>query len=529
MKLRQAALSRRAMAGGFLLASALTGSLAATMAQAATPLRIAMTADIRSTEPGVNRDANSDLVTAHMVEGLVAFGEHAEVKPLLADSVAISPDGKTYTFKLRQGVKFHNGAALTAQDVVWSWNYYMTPKTGWRCVGEYDGRGVAKVLSVEAPDAQTVVYHLDKPNGLFLASLARTDCGDTAVIHKDSLKADGSWDKPIGTGPFKLGEWKRGEYISLLKNPDYANRGGSIDGFTGSKRPLVDEARFVIVPDESTAKAALQSGNIDIIQDLSYSDVKPMQSTPHIKVAYAPVMSLTALLIQTDDPLLSNPKLRQAIAHAIDYAQLSEAVSEGLMKAPNNSVIPAVSPYYGAAEKQGWNYDPALAQKLLKEAGYKGQELVMMTNKRYPQTYSAAVIMQAMLQAVGINVRLDVMEWASQLDRYNAGKYQMMSFPYSARLDPSLNFEMLTGDKKIQPRKVWDNAKAIELLAGVMVETDQAKRQQTFDTLHKMFIADVPSIPLYNSMDIGAYRDNVKGYTPWAVKQARVWEVSKAD
>ena len=113
------------------LRAAVLFALGAPAALAATPLRIAMTADIRSTEPGVNRDSNSDMVVEHMVEGLVAFSENAEVKPLLAQSVAVSDDGKTYTFKLREGVKFHNGAPLTAQDVVWSWNFFMSPKSGW--------------------------------------------------------------------------------------------------------------------------------------------------------------------------------------------------------------------------------------------------------------------------------------------------------------------------------------------------------------------------------------------------------------
>jgi peptide/nickel transport system substrate-binding protein len=512
-----------------LLAASAAAALAFCGASvAATPLRISITSDIRSTEPGVNRDANTDAFLLHIVEGLVAYGEDAEIKPLLADSWSVSPDGKVYTFKLRSGVTFQNGAPLTSADVLWSWKFFNDPKTGWRCATDFDGHGSLKVVSVEAPDAQTVVYTLDKANGLFLGTLARTDCGGAGVVHRDSVKADGSWDKPIGTGPFKLGEWKRGEFISLLKYDKYANRGGKRDGFAGSKRPLVDEVRFMVVPDESTAKAALARGNIDVIQDLSYSDVKTMEKTPHVKVAHAPVMSMTALLIQTQDPVMANLKLRQAIAAAIDYKQLAEAVTEGLAQ-PNNSVVPLVSSYYGTVEKQGWTYDPALAQKLLKESGYQGQPITMYANKRYPQSYNSAVIIQAMLQAVGITVKLEVNEWATQLDRYNAGKYQMMTFPYSARLDPASNFETVSGDKTKQPRKIWDNPKALALLDQATLESDHAKRQQQFDDLHRMFIADVPSIPLYNGLDIGAFRDNIVGYTPWAVKQPRAWEVEKKE
>ncbi|CAB3878619.1 hypothetical protein LMG26858_03108 [Achromobacter anxifer] len=508
------------------VALALGATASAAWAQSAPPLRISLTADIRSTEPGVNRDSNSDAVVLHIVEGLVAYGEDAEVRPLLAKSVDISPDGKTYTFKLRDGIKFHNGKPMSSADVLWTWQHYTAANSGWRCASEFDGRGAVKVTGVEAPDAQTVVYHIDKPSSLFLATLARADCGGTGILSKDSVRADGSWDKPIGTGPFELAEWKRGEYVRLTKFAGYSNLDGKRDGYTGSKRPLVDEVRFLIVPDDSTAKAALQRGNIDIIEDVSNSDVPVLQATPNVKVAHAPVMSMTALLMQTKDTVLANPKMRQALAHAIDYQQLAAAVTEGLAQ-PNNSIVPLVSPYHDAAQKQGWNYDPALAQKLLGEAGYKGQELTILTTKRYPQSYNSAVIIQAMLQAVGVKAQLSVVEWATQLDRYNAGTYQMMTFPYSARLDAALNYEMVTGDKAKQPRKVWDNPAALKLIETASADTDPAKRQASFDQLHKLFLADVPSIPLYNGLDIGAYRGDIRGYQPWAVKKPRAWEVER--
>jgi len=174
---------------------------------------------------------------------------------------------------------------------------------------------------------------------------------------------------------------------------------------------------------DSTAKAALQRGNIDIIEDVSNSDVPVLQGTPNVKVAHAPVMSMTALLMQTKDPVLANPKMRQALAHAIDYQQLAAAVTEGLAQ-PNNSIVPLVSPYYDAAQKQGWNYDPALAQKLLGEAGYKGQDLTILTTKRYPQSYNSAVIIRAMFQAVAAQV--DGQPCCQWLGEGGAGHYVKM-------------------------------------------------------------------------------------------------------
>ena len=184
---------------GSLAAAALACAAAGAAAQT---LTYAMNQDIRSTNPGVNRDGNTDAVTQHMVEGLVGYDAKGVAAPMLASTVAVSADGRTYTFKLRKGVKFHNGAVMTSADVLWSWNRYMDPKTQWRCTSEFDGRGLVKVAKVEAPDAETFVMTIDKPSALFLATLARFDCGSTSILHKDSVAADGAWIKPIGTGPF---------------------------------------------------------------------------------------------------------------------------------------------------------------------------------------------------------------------------------------------------------------------------------------------------------------------------------------
>src|SRR5262245_13263326 len=156
-------------------------------AAADTVLRTRLNADIRSTDPGTNRDANTDGVVAHMVEGLVAFRDDTSIGPMLAESWDISEDGKTYTFKLRRGVKFHNGATMTSDDVVWSFKRWLDPATQWRCLTELNGKGFAKIEAVEAPDPGTVVIKLDQPTALFLGTIARPDCGQTAIIHKDSL------------------------------------------------------------------------------------------------------------------------------------------------------------------------------------------------------------------------------------------------------------------------------------------------------------------------------------------------------
>ena len=502
--------------------------LACATARAQTTLTVAQPADIRSTNPGVNRDNTTDGIVLHMVEGLVGYKQDGSVGPLLAQSVDVSKDGLTYTFKLRNGVKFHNDAPLTSADVAWSWQRYMDPKTDWRCMSEYDGRNGLKVLETATPDDNTFVMKINRPSAVFLDTLARSDCGMTAVLHKSSVKADGSWDKPVGTGPFKSGEWKRGEYVTVTAFKGYTSPPGATkaDGYVGLKAPLVDTVRFLVVPDAATAAAGLKSGAIDAGQ-ITSSDAQELKTDRSLVVQAPTVAVKNALLFQTRDPLLKNVKLRQAIAASLDMEQIVAAASEGLGSV-NNSAIHKGSAFYGAAEKKGYHYDPALAAKLLREAGYKNEKITIQTNKRaHVPSYTVAVLAQAMMQAVGINAQIEVLEWATQLDRYNSGNYQMSSFSYSSSLDPALSYTQFSGPKDKQARKVWDDPQALKLLDESFTETDRAKRQALFDQLHALMIQQVPMIVLFNGIDAWGVRKRLSGFSVWEGKP-RLWGVSVA-
>ncbi|WP_228747703.1 ABC transporter substrate-binding protein [Bradyrhizobium sp. BR 10289] len=494
-------------------------------AGAETLLRTRLNADIRSTDPGTNRDANTDGVIGHVVEGLVAFRDDTSIGPMLADSWTVSNEGRTYTFRLRQGVKFHNGATMTADDVVWSLKRWLDPATQWRCLSEFSASGIARIEKIEAPDPQTVAITLDQPTALFLPTLARPDCGQTAIIHRDSVGPDGKWIAPVGTGPFKLAEWKRGQYVDIIRFDGYVSRSEPRTGYTGAKDVKVDRVRFNVIPDSSAAKAGLLSGSLDVIMSLSTPDLEGLRSQPGVQLSITPGLALTGILFQTGDPLLKDVRIRRAIALSIDTPQIVDAVMEGTARA-NNSALPIGSPFYGEVQSHGYQQNLVEAKKLLAQAGYHGQPIKMITNKRYTYVFDSAMLVQAMAQAVGINIEIEVLDWATQLDRYNRGDYQSMAFTYSARLDPSLSFEMLTGPKASQPRKVWDNPEGQEMLRQSMMIDDTAKRQALFDEMHRRFIADVPMIVLFNNSELTALRKNIKGYAGWLYPQPRFWGVA---
>jgi peptide/nickel transport system substrate-binding protein len=488
-------------------------------------LLIRLNADIRSLDPGTNRDANTDAVQSHLFEGLVAFKEDTTVGPLLAKSVEVSPDGRTYTFVLRDGLKFSNGEPLTSADVLFAWKRYTDPGGSWRCRSEFDGRGAVKVIDVTAPDSRTVTYTLEKPSALFLATLARADCGGTGIFHRSSLSRDGKWTMPVATGPFRMREWKRGQYIELLRNDNYVALPGDRDGLTGNKTVMVPKVRFLFIPDEATTRAALLTGDIDLIYDVASADVADYQANPNIVTETVPTANLSVFLFQTNDPLMSDIRIRRGFLLSLDIPELVDQVTFGQAR-PNNSPIPMSTAFHKGPQAALVRRSIPEAKKLLAETGYDGQPIKMTTNKNYQPMFDQAIVAQAMARQAGLHIELEVIDWASQLDRYLTGRYQIMSFGFSGRLDPSLSFEMFTGDKSKQPRKVWQNAEAIELLAASMEPSDAEKRQELFDRLEALYREDVAMIALYSGVRISAARARVVNYRSWALGSPRAWGVS---
>ncbi|MBI3709405.1 MAG: ABC transporter substrate-binding protein, partial [Proteobacteria bacterium] len=406
-------------------------------------LVIALNADIRSVEPGINRDANTDTAIHQMFEGLVAYRTDLSVGPALADAWSVADEGRTYRFVLRDGVRFHNGAPLTAAEVKWAWDR-LSKQPAWNCRGAFDGSAGAKVLAVEAVDARTVVYRLEAPSALFLKQLANIQCA-VLVYHPDSVDAAGKWKMPIGSGPLKLKEWKRDEYVLFERFADYRPSGAPASGFSGARNVYVDQVQFRVIPDASSRDAALQTGAVDVITEVEPRQIAEMKQRG-MSVLTSPGLGWTAFLVNTNDPLLSNLKIRQAMAHAINLDQIAEQRTAGLTKA-NPSAVSLSTAYFDNSFRAWPAYDPKKAAALLKEAGYAGQPIRIQTNKRYTGMYENSVMIHAMLSAAGFRADLEVLDWATQLDNYLKHSFQVQSFGYSPRFDPGLMYGVILADQ----------------------------------------------------------------------------------
>ncbi len=488
-------------------------------------LRARLNSDIASTNPGVTRDENTDAVLMHMVEGLVAYREDAGIGPMLAQRWDVSGDGRNYTFHLRPGIRFHNNAPMTSADVVWSLRRYLDPATHWRCLREFTGGGFAKIVDVRALDPLTVRITLDRTSPTFLQTLARVDCGATAILHRNSVGPDGAWRVPIGTGPFRFAGWKRNQYVELARFAGYRALPGPRDGNSGGKHALVDRVRFLVIPDLVSAQAALLRGDLDVLDNIQPLDALQLKARRDIRLSVARAMDIFALLFQTADGRMADVRLRQAIAMTLDVPALVNAISEGTSRA-NRSIVPASSAYHSPVQAAMPRPNIAAARRLAAAAGYRGEPIRLVTNRRYPELFDAAILVQAMALEAGIDIRIETLDWAAQLDRYYSGKYQAMMFAYSARLDPSLSYESFIGDKAADPRKVWGDAGAQALLRQSRATGDRAARQAVLDRLHSRFMHQVPAVILFNQGHIAAVRANVIGYKGWAAAQMRLWGVA---
>lgn len=505
------------LAGGVVT---LTTSLGIPAVRAEKVLNVTFTQDIRGTQPGVDRDGPTDAVMMHVVEGLVGYSEDFSIHPVLAESVDASDDGLTYTFKLRHGVKFHNGKEMSAKEVKWSWDRYMDPATNWRCRSSFDGEDGPAVTSMEIIDESTVRFTLASPSATFLANLARLDCGATAVLHPDSVDASGKWIKPVATGPFTYGDIRSGQYIELVKFPGYVPSGGPASGYTGEKVAHIDKLRYNILTEAAVAKTAFLAGDLDVAS-IDAGDINDIETVKNASILTVPSAVWDAILINVRDPLLSNPAMRAAIVNALDRKTIVEVTTEG-RGTTSTSVIPPMSLFNSDAQKIGPEYDPDKAASLLKEAGYKGEEIKLITNRRSGGHYDRAVIVQSMLSAAGINATLETIEWGTQIDLYNSGKYQMMAFSYSARLDPALSFEMISGS---ETRKVLRTEKAQELVGQALVVSKKPERQELIDSLQAEFNAENPAYSIGHRPYFYAVRDRVSGFVGSGTGNEIYWGV----
>ena len=427
--------------------------------------------------------AIDEVLYANVFEGLTRIGPRGEVLPALAESWTVSDDGKVYTFKLRTGVKFHDGTDFSADDAKFSLDRARAD----------DSTNAQKILfaaidTVEVVDPATVKVTLKNPQGSFLYNMG---WGDAVIVAPES--AGTNKEKPVGTGPFKFGNWAKGSSITLVK----------ADGYWGEPASL-DKAEFRIVPDAAAAVPALLSGDVQAFPNIQLGDALPqVQSDPRFKVVVGSTEGETILGINNKKPPFDNLKVRQAIAHVIDRKAIIDGASGGLGTPIGSHFSPANEAYVDLTGT--YPYDPAKAKELLKEAGLENG--FKTTLKLPPVGYArdGGQIIASELRGIGIEAEIIPVEWADWLKQVFTEKDYDLSIV--SHTEPN--------DIDIYSRKDYyfnyDNPAFDKVIEELNLTSDEAKRKELYGQAQKILADDAVVGFLFELPKIGIWDAKVEG------------------
>lgn len=437
-------------------------------------------------------------------EPLVALNSQYEVVPVLAESYVISDDRKTVTFKLRQGVKFHNGKEMKAEDVIASMEKWQQGSTAKANLG--DSTWVAS-------DDYTVILNVETPSYVLMYALAEMQ-QFPAIMPKEIVEAaDASGvTEFVGTGPYKFAELVPNQYLRLTRFEDYEPLQTPPDGLTGKKEALLDDLYFYYVPDPSTQINGLLSGEYDFVPQVSLDALPQINGNPDVTQILYP-FGLQTLVFNKKEGLFSNEKARQAVNAALDKNAIMTSSFTGpdYYRLDPGLMLEEQTAWYTDAGKEDYGkHDTALARQLLEEAGYDGKEVRIITTRDYSTLYNSAVAAQQQLQEIGMNAVLDVMDWSTLLDRRTKPDQWDMFFTGFPAGGTPLNFPFLDS-KTNWPG--WTNSSELDMLIGeIKAAANQDEAKSAFAELQAQFWKENPVLVLGHYLQVTATSSQVQGF-----------------
>ncbi|MBV9171945.1 MAG: peptide ABC transporter substrate-binding protein [Chloroflexi bacterium] len=457
-------------------------------------LKVGLQADPTSLDPQKTSLTALFHVTEHIYSLLVRLKPDLTPEPDLAEKWDISPDGKTYTFTLRKGVKFHSGRPLVAGDVKYTFDRLVDPATASPNVAL-----LSSVDSVAAPDDSTVVITLKQADASFLTNLTNPAM---VIINRDAVQQNGDLTKTAdGTGPFKFKEYVPNTRVVLERNPDYWEQG----------KPYLDGIEMTIASDDTARTAAVRTGTVDFIEYAPLKDMPNLQNDSSLTIAGDQNTNIRFIGLNVTREPFSNLKVRQAIAAVVDRDAVLGPAVFGFGTSTAEIFPPG---FWAGLSSKPPAPDVAKAKQLLTEAGYpSGFSTTILSWSQYSFLSNAAVVVQDQLKQIGINADVNLEENAAYINDYFGNNFDMTVTGTSAYVDPNdiylRNFG--TGQKSNAVR--YSNPKADELIAAGTATTDAAKRKEIYQQLQQLLLDDVPWVNLYIANQFEAMKTYVKGYT----------------
>jgi peptide/nickel transport system substrate-binding protein len=479
-------------------------------------------ANINSLDQMTSPTISTRNIAMNVFEALMTRDENFSPILDLAASMTEAPDHLTYTFKLRQGVHFHNGKLMTSADVVASFDRYAR-------IGLERGM-FANVDRWDAPDADTFVIHMKQVQPTFLINLSSFSV-PIVIIPAEDKDDPPQQLKTIGTGPFQLVESVPGSYVKLKRFDGYTPNASfqQRTGFGGYKQACLDTVTFRIVTEPGARVAGLRTGELQGVEDI------PAKSVPDLKKdANITILPLLNWWIQITYPNVSVPptndlNFRKAVQAALDMDEIMDAASDGNYKLNVGFQYPNQADYTDAGKDTYNLHNPDLAKKYLAQSGYKGEPVVLLTDKDYPPMYNSALVMQQELQAIGINAQLKVTDWPTsvQLSQHSDSGWNFFYTGWGTQ--PALG-ALATMQFLAPPNAVYRPAGGVDDPELVRLWNDMNNlptpegRQQAFAGLQKYVLDQVYAIPFGSFTKVQGVRSNVQGFVPFRIpRMANVW------
>lgn len=464
-------------------------------------LVIAQGTDAVTLDAHMITDSPTAAVAEHIYESLFNL-EDGRIVPHLAESATLSDDGLTWTITLKQGIKFHDGTTLDAEVVRYNiMDRFLNPDIAipFRFL-------LSAIQDVRVVNDHTIAVITAEP---FAPLLSHFTHSSTSIISKKALEELGEavTDSPVGTGPFKLKGWTKGEEIVLEKNPDY----------WGTPAKL-DEVVFKTVPEDGSRVVLAESGEADVVVRVPPEEVQRLQALPNLDVVETPSVRTIYIYFNTINPPFDNPLVRHALNYAVNKQAIATAIQRGTVRPSDAPLAPGI---FGYSPQTPYTYDPAKARELLAEAGFPDgfKTILYHPQGRYPQDARVAEAVRAQLREVGVEVELRTMEWGNYLDfvRKPAAEnevtmamlgwgtvtgdadYGLYALMHSSQHPPAFNLGFYT------------NAEVDRLLETGRTVADEAARAQAYRIAGAHIWHDAPWLFLYSETQLTAVNTRVEG------------------
>ncbi len=480
---------------------------------AAPALKGRLVVALENTPPNLDSMSQSPIEVimpaTHIFEPLYTWSQDFKPAPDLAEGHTVSSDGRVWTIRLRRGVKFHNDKEMTADDVLASIER-------WRRVSPF-GRDGWKDVTAERIDAYTIRLTGKEPHGTLLNDMS-ADSYALVIIPKEIIQGvpANELKQYIGTGPFMFDSLVPDQYIRLKRFPGYVSRNEPRDGLRGGKRATVDQLEFRIVKDPAARIAALRAGEIDILDAVPGVQKSTLASDPNINLVMVKPFRMRSYLFNFTRPWGSNLLFRRAVQAGIDLQEIAlAAVGDRDLFRIDPGIAAKETFYHSDVGKELFNqHDAAKAKRLLAEAGYKGEPIVIIATHDIVPIDRMAVVLKKQLDDLGVNTRLDFYDNATLRQvRTQKDKWDILPVGWSGVTDPNVYRESWYSTSGTYG---WVNIPQLDPLMDAASRTiDLNFRKQIYAELQKAALAYIPEIKVFDEFSLRAVRKRVRNLSPY--------------